>query len=378
LPTLETAIRSANRARASIYAIDPRAVPGVGSGAAAAGPAEEAQRATLERLAVATDGYAVTGAADLEAGLSRAANDASAYYLIAFQPGEPDERAGGRLRPVEVRVRRPDVVLRARSGIWHPPRYEPSIVLAGLAVGSDPPSELPRRSSPLIRPWFGMARGEAGQTRVTFVWEPAARLPGVRDRGPEPARITLKVVAPDGVARFEGGVRPAVAAGTPASEPAQAVFEAPPGRLRLEMAIEDDTAQVIDTDVREILVGPLGGPVALGSPRVMRARTARAFRALSEDADAVPVVSRTFSRTDRLLIRLPAYAEQGAPAVTAMLASEIGGDMRELPVAPGVRPDLYQIDVALAGLAPGEYAVRIVARGAGTEATERVAFRVIP
>ena len=60
------------------------------------------------------------------------------------------------------------------------------------------------------------------------------------------------------------------------------------------------------------MVRDLTAPVVLGTPEVLRARTARDFRALASDPDAVPVAAREFSRTERLMIRVPAYAPSGA------------------------------------------------------------------
>ena len=57
--------------------------------------------------------------------------------------------------------------------------------------------------------------------------------------------------------------------------------------------------------------------VALGTPEVFRARNAREFRALEAQA-AVPVASREFSRTERLLIRFPAYGPAGTPPLVTV------------------------------------------------------------
>ena len=68
------------------------------------------------------------------------------------------------------------------------------------------------------------------------------------------------------------------------------MFEVPPGRARLRMSIEDSAEQQIDPDVREIVVRrSSAAPVAIGTPEVLRARTARDVRALEADPDAVPV-----------------------------------------------------------------------------------------
>src|SRR6185295_9136072 len=149
LPTLDTIIRSANRSNVAIYPFDPSAAPAADAGVE--------RPEGLRRLADETDGQAMAADADLR----RVAADSSAYYLLSFRPPHPDD---GRFRELETRVKRAGVRLRARKGYW-----------------TVPPEPAPHVST-LIRPWFGMSRGDGGLTRVTFVWEPAPRVPGERVR----------------------------------------------------------------------------------------------------------------------------------------------------------------------------------------------------
>jgi hypothetical protein len=364
LATIDSVIRSANRAIVSIYAVDPRPTPQ---------DADDAGHQTLGRLTAETDGRAMLPAADLQAGLDQLLRDSSRYYLLTLQGA-----SAGRFHPVTVRVRPRGLQVRARRGFWSASADELNRVrLAGRPETPAPPPLLPRRASPLIRPWFGVAPGPGGQPQVSFVWEPANRVPGDAAAA-RPARIRLKARTSDGTLIYEGAARaasptPAVAGETPA----QLSFSAPPGRLRVEMAIEDAAARLVDTDVRDVVVDAPRGPVALGTPRILRSRTAREHRALETDPDAVPTASRQFSRIERLWVRVAALAAAGPLQVSARLTSAIGGAMRELPVvaAPG---DLYQIDLPLAGLPSGDYAVEFLAASGGAEVKEVVSFRVTP
>jgi hypothetical protein len=234
----------------------------------------------------------------------------------------------------------------------------------------------------LIRPWFGLSRGPAGKPRVTFVWEPAARIPGDRSVAKTPTKIGFTARSAEGAVLFDG----LVAATGPATidEPgatsARAVFDVSPGRLRLRMSIQDVTSRVLDVDIRDIAVRELKGDVVLGTPEVLRARNAREFRTLSAADSAVPVASREFSRTERLLIRFPAYAPSGTqPTVSARLLSRTGQPMRDLTVEPGSGDDgEHAIDLPLAGLAAGDYFVEVEAAIPSGETRDRVAFRVTP
>jgi VWFA-related protein len=375
LPTIDAVIRSANRYNVSIYPMTPDAADGSGE------PAPEAE--TLRALADGTDGHALVAGGNADGEFQQIMDDASAYYLLTYRSTHVDD---GNFREVQVHVKRPGVSVRARKGYW---ALWPDEAFVGelLRRGNEPaPSTLPpafdvpRRTSPLIRPWFGTSRGADGKVRVTFVWEPAGRVPGDRSRVGPPARVALKALGPDGTLVFDGIVMPAAVSELQArADPAvaRAVFDVSPGRLRLVMAIEDAGTQSIDSDAREIAIRDLKGPVALGTAEVLRIRTARDFRAVDADPDAVPVASREFSRTERLIIRFPAYAPGGPPHASARLLGRSGAVLRDLPVGlPRTDGGLFQIDLPLAGFAPGEYSIEISASSPAGEAKDLLGFRV--
>jgi VWFA-related protein len=367
LPTLDTIIRSANRSNVAVYPFDPRDAAGgepVGEG--------------LRRLADETDGDAI--AADAEPGLRRVAADSSAYYLLSFRTAHPDD---GTFRELQTRVKRPAVHVRARKGYWTASPDE-AFRAALIAKANEPKAVVPLEPaphvSPLIRPWFGMSRGDAGKTRVLFVWEPAVRVPGDRARRTV-SKLVLQVRSSDGAVLFDGPVAPTgpAAIDEPAATPARVVFDVPPGRLRLRMSIQDAASTVLDLDVRDLAIRDLKGDVAIGTPEVLRARNAREFRTLETEA-AVPVASREFSRTERLLIRFRAYGPAGErPSISAKLLGRMGTAMRELAVVPALTPGGDNaIDLPLAGLATGEYIVEMTVRSAAAQATDRLGFRVTP
>jgi VWFA-related protein len=367
LATLDTISRSANRSNVSLYTVDPREAA-----------ADHADGDALGPIAAVTDGQIIAG--DLDAGLRHAAEDSSAYYLLTYHSSFPED---GKFHEVQVRVKRAGVRVRARTGYWAP-SPEDAMRVALLAKLNEPKAPVPLEPAPhvstMIRPWFGMSRGAGGATRITFVWEPASRVPGDRVRQGSPSRLVLTALKPDGTVLFQSTVSPTGPAAvddpaTPAS--ARAVFDAPPGRLKLRMSIQDATSKVLDLDVRDMSIRDLRGDVAIGTPEVMRARNAREFRTLEAEA-AVPVASREFSRTERLLIRFQAYGPAGTrPSLSAKLLSRSGQAMRDLTVETASTPDGENaIDLSLAGLAAGEYMIEVKAKSDAAEATDRIGFRV--
>ena len=376
LPTLEGVIRSANRAGASIYPIDPRGLVAAPGRDAEVDQDTTGQEALLA-LANDTGGRAVLRSADLAGDLGRIGREASHYYVITFQS---EREADGRLHALDVRMRRPGIQLRVRKSYWASLADSVRRSRLSTSAAAPRPPELPRRTSPLIRPWFGLSRGDTGKTRVSFVWEPAARIPGDRSRALSPVRITLKASKPDGTLIFEGAVRPTgpSVSAAPGGEPPQAVFEAAPGRLRVQMSIEDAASRIVDTDVRDVVVGPLSGPLVLGTAEVLRASSARGYRALEADPTAAPVAARVFSRRERLLIRVPVYAADQSASLKATLASKPGTAMRALAVTRSLWPDSYEVDLPLAGLAAGDYLVELTATSPAGETKDVVVFRVTP
>lgn len=368
LPSIDTAIRMANRGSVSIYPFDPRGPEG---------DAASKDREMLLALAAQTEGEAIVDA-NPDAALGRVAAASSGYYVISFR--SVSTASDGRFHAVALRVNQPGTDVKARKGYWAPsPDDALRARLLARANEPKPVPEPPRRSSPLIRPWFGIARGASGKTEVDFVWEPASRVPGDRSRLSQPAKLTLQAFAADGSQVFEGVVKASGSGGPDVSgDSMRATFQTAPGRLRLRMAIEDAAARPLDTDVRDLVVDPMTAPIALGTPEVFRARNARDLRTFMADPEAVPVAAREFSRIERLLIRVPAYSPDGQPNVTARLASR-AGSMRDIEVTPGPSPDRFQIDLPLAGLASGEYVIqlRVASSGEG-EARADVSFKVTP
>src|SRR5437763_3560645 len=257
LPTADSVIRAANRYNVSIYAIDPQLPPDAADGNRPADrPASDVD--TLRTIAEGTDGRA-SSAGHLAETMRQMVDDSSGYYLLTYRSAPPND---GKFREVQVRVKRPGVRVRARKGygaLWPDEALAAEMLAKGDAPAGPPlPAAfaLPWRTSPLIRPWFGVSRGDDGKTRVTFVWEPAPRVPGDRTRRAVPARIALTAFSPDGTQLFDGMV---CVSGISRCASDRAEFDVPAGRIRLRMSIEDDSEQVIDSDVREMSVRDLKG-----------------------------------------------------------------------------------------------------------------------
>jgi VWFA-related protein len=363
LPTADSLIRTANRATVTVSQLDPR----LGRAATAdATPAPEAD--VVHRLVAETAGDSI--GPPFADGLKRVASSMAGYYVLTFR-GAVD----GRFHPLTVQVKTPGAKVRTRRGYWAASGDE----LVRVTMVPETPAPLPPalRTSAMIRPWVGQSRGTDGRTRVLFVWEPAGRVPGSRDRSLPPSRVVVTATTAAGTQVFEGKIVAASRA-MEGGPPARAEFEVPAGRVRLQSSVEDAAGGVLDTDVREVVVGALSGPVAIGTPAVYRARTVLEQRALAANAEAAPTSARVFSRAEYLLIRWPVYSAGGNPTIEATLLGRSGRILRTLPVVPGAESVLYTLDLPLSGLAAGDYILQVKASSGTADARETVAFRVTP
>jgi VWFA-related protein len=396
---------TANRNNVAIYAIDPRGLPGFefdineGVNIQTDSTYLRSTMDTLRVLADNTDGRAIVNRNDLDVGMKQITSDSSAYYLIGYNSAQAP--ADGKFHEIKVRVKRPGVQVRARKGYWalnaeqaaramQPPKpATPKAVDEALASVNRP------SRAAVVRTWIGTSRGENGKTRVTFVWEPIPRTPGesAASRAGDPVRVSLMAIAPDGSPMFRGRVPDmAVASASPTGVAAagqsaapsstkgasRVSFDVAPGKVQLRVSVEGTSSQVLDSEVREITVPDLtSASTLLGTPALFRARTIPEFNRLKADPDAVPTAVREFTRTDRLLVRAPAYGPAGtAPALSVHVLNRAGQPMNELTTAPSPTPNQTQIELPLASFPPGEYVLEIKATGDGGEAKELVGFRV--
>lgn len=389
---------TANRNNVAIYAVDPRGLPGFefdineGVGLQTDSKYLTSTMDTLRILAENTDGRAIVNRNDLATGMKQITRDSSAYYLIGYSSSQlPSD---GKFHEIKVRVKRSGVQVRARRGYWALSQQETARALAPPKPSVPKPVEAaiasavsrPSRAS-VLRSWVGMSRGDNGKTRVTFVWEPLPKAPGDRPRE-EPVRVSLTATAPDGSPYFRGKIpevalasaAPPGGAGAAATSrgPSRATFDVNPGKMQLRVSVEGAASQVLDSETREISVPDLTSAQAtLGTPLVLRARTAREFQQLRTDADAVPLAAREFSRIEHLLVRVPTYGPGGtAPTLRVHLLNRAGAAMNELKAEPAPKPGDQQIDLPLAALPPGEYVLEIKAGDQDGDATELVGFRV--
>lgn len=391
---LRDVFTAANRNNAAIYTLDPRGLAPFEYGIdEAVGPNQDRRslqmtQDTLRSIADETDARAIVNQNDLGPGLAQIVRDSSYYYLVGYNSTQAPQ--DGKFHEITVRVKRRGVDVRSRKGYWALTAEE---ITKATRVTPETPKPIQQalasiatsvQAGKYVRTWVGTARGEAGKTRVTLIWEPLPQPAGARRDQPLPGRMSVIAADQKGDLVFRGRspdaalastAAPALPAAQPASGPQRLTFDAPPGNLELRLSVEAAAGGgTRDSEIRTVTVPDLTSPdAALSTPRVHRARTALDFRTIAGDANAVPGIAREFSRTERLLIRFDVYGN-GTP--TAALLNRTGQKMADVPVAATTVGGTHQIDLSLASVATGEYLVEITVKGPTGEAKELVPLRV--
>lgn len=337
---------------------------------------------SLRTLAGATDGLAVVDTNDFDTGVRRIVNDLSSYYLLGYY--STNTRLDGKFRSIKVRVKRPGVEVRARRGYLAPTKEE---VEQGRRAMETTAAEAPPTA---VQTAFTRLQGLGRKVRLfTGVSWLAAPIDGPVDakshvwvtgeidpatsRAPEWAgggEAEVVLVAEDDVTiasrrvpvdpspKFLSVTLPDVALG--------------PGDYTLKVRLEPSTPGVPLVDTLRFSVDVGGTPV--GPPRLLR-------RGPTTGARYVGTAIPTFRRTERLRLEIPILGS--ADSMRAELLDRRGKTMA-VPVQASLEPveadgmSWAIAELALAPLAPGDYAVRaLVQRGNKTEETV-TAFRIVP
>jgi VWFA-related protein len=372
---------SANRGNVSFYPVYPR---GLAAFDAPIGPDRPpapavdranlaARQDTLRELAGNTDGLAVVNTNDIDGALRRIVADLSSYYLLGYY--STNTRLDGRFRNITVRVRRPDVEVRARRGYRGMTAEE---LVAPGTTERTPAGPAATAVSVVVNPrapfrirtsvWTADAgnAGASGGARVWVVGEldyairralawsagATADIVVVSASGAEVTSATLDIAATEGAFALRV---PADAAVTP-GEYAVRVRVRPHAEPGLPVS---DVARLIVT----------AAPSPLGEPVMLR-------RGPSTGPRYLMTADPRFQRNERIRFELPTTA---AGLATARMVDRLGNPM-QVPVQVSDRIEPAEdfrwivVDATLAPLAAGDYAIEVSVG----ERTQLGMFRIVP
>jgi hypothetical protein len=342
-------VRTVNDSNTAVHVLDSRGL------AVAPGSA-----LMLETLAYGSGGE-LHRTNDLGASVQRIVSQASATYLLGYTRDLPQD---GRFHEIKVRVKRGGYEVRARAGYWAPKAEDVARAkaVAAAAVLPEPiaaafASLNPASSSRLVDIWTGTWPLADGRSLLTVAW---TRVPAV-PAGSMPGAVSVRLVLDKG-----SPVEKIV-------EPGGTTFEVGTGTAQLALLVLDKSGEILDRENRTIQPVP-ATPLGL-TPVVYLARTPAEARALSAP-DAPVHAGREFVRTDRLVIRLRTYGTSAADAeVTGRLIDRRGATLIPLAIG-GPSNGWHHLDLPLASIAPGDFAVVFEARSGEQRAEAVVPLRV--
>jgi len=393
---LNNVFRKAQLANVNIYPVDPAGLGGMEAHIEAqrfmgrAVPAYE--RANnyldfLESVAENTGGQAFTNTNEFETGIEQIFAENGSYYLLGFYP--TDARSDGRYRRLEVRVNRPGLTVRSRSGYSATRAAEPdggadappsplALAVAGLLPKADVPLQL------VAAPFAVSGRREAGIALVLSVRQP---MPARTGRQVEDVDLRIDAFSPEGQPRGSERLKTQVVLRPGGAE--DVTFEVlsrldlRPGRYQLRVAAhigaQARTGSIYyDLDVPDFEKAPLAiSGLTLGVEPSGPASPADRLKAL---VPVVPTARREFYFSDRVTAFARVYQGGKGPMTAARALARVTDDRgrvvheREFALPAAVFSAGRAADVLwplpLETLASGQYLLTLEA-GEGRTAVRR-------
>jgi VWFA-related protein len=388
----EKMVRAASLANLTIQTFDPVGLET--SGNSPLGGSTEGQRERREGLAVPADltgGRTVMNTETPEALMPAVFAESGSYYLLAFAPA--DAKANGRLHKIDVKVDRPGVNVRTRSGYvsgpTRPPDRKPTIGSPDTVAALQ--EVLPRADVPLTVSVAPFAIAGKAESAVAVVL--GARQPVPADLSGKTATVKVLAAAFGWDGRSADFVDQTVGVTWRPDASGSSRYEVvsrltlKPGRYEVRVALAAAPNQrgsvYTFVDVPDFAKQPLSlSGVVLAAPGISSAGR----EAFANVLPLVPTAQREFARTDQATAFVQIYQEASAPTRPATVRALIAGstDRIVMDEATALPPDRfatnhsadYRLELPLAKLEPGEYLLTIDAAQGPNIARRSVRFTV--
>jgi hypothetical protein len=303
--------------------------------------------------------------------------ESSTYYLVGFQSSDP--RTDGGFRKIDVKVNRPGLEVRTRTGYYAPKKIASrpaGAVINGLSSGDLP---LHVTAAPFAVP----GRREA-EVIITARMEP---LVGASS----PTKVALAATAIDTESKSYGTQRQTMeVTSTPGSRfhpDLPSHLPLPPGRYMVQLAAESEgrTGTVfVDVEVPDFAKSPL----SLSGLVLQRASATRvADKAIASLIPVAPTSVREFDTSDEVTVFLRVYQGGKGRVVPVRVAAKVTNDknsvssnqetMLEVEHFSESRAADYQAALPLAHLSPGEYLLEVEAQASARHLKRSARFAVV-
>jgi VWFA-related protein len=401
------AIAAATRGNVSIYGIDPRGLmapgdelietsgvpndPSLNLGLSSSLAETRLAHESLRVMAGETGGFALLNRNDFTDGFERIVRENSSYYVLGYYP--ENERRDGRYRKLTVRVKRPGLRVRARTGYVAPRGRAPETRTAGdaglpAAVREAMESPLPVTGIPMTVV-ASAYKGTAPNAAVALAIElDTDGFNFVEKDGTFTNRLDIGITAVDIRGKLLGssrhGVTMAMKPDTFARVQERGVrvvsqLDVPPGRMQLHVAAGEAGGKVgsviYELEIPEFDKAPLSmSGVSITSASARETTTVTAKDPLSQFLPGPPTTVREFARNDEIAVFVEFYENvPGAPAHTVDITTSIRSDdgrvvfenreQRSSTELQGGRGGYgHTAILSLKDVAPGLYVMRVEAR----------------
>ncbi len=421
----QDAVGRAQRANVNVYAVDPRGLNQFGTLMAVHAGSDYPQleygtfrghfrelllaQESLITLAEQTGGLAIVNQNDVVGGLGRVVLDNSRYYILGYH--SDSGRWSRKFLPIEVRVKRPGLKVRARRGFMPPdPRAVEKARAMEVAAGTSPAlaaalkKPLPIGQLPM-RVFAAPFKGAGKNSSVLLALEIDGQALKFQPRdGRFSEKLEISIVATDQKAKVQGGDRQQFDLNlmpetyervSRSGVRLMSRLELPPGRYQFRVGAHESTGGLMATVPYELEVPdfsqmPLGmSGILITSSEANAVVTPNPDPELKDVLATPPVARRRFAPTETLTSFVEVYDGSSPTAhtlevVTSVQSAQDGrpafvtrDDRAEGPSATP-RTHGFTASIPLKDLPPGMYVLRVEAKasGAGQSAVREVPFEV--
>jgi VWFA-related protein len=342
--------RKAQRANVTVYPIDPMGLGGLSNyltlrvGPTAATFNTKLMQDYLVAAAANTGGRVVMNINEFGPEIGEIFDENKSYYLIAFEPSNPKD--DGTLRKLSVKVNRPDVDVRTRSGYYAPEPEKPNKKLAAMtpeaaALAKSMSGILPSAGMPLKASVAAFAVPGQRLSTVTVVLGVRQPVPAAAASGrvTETTELLTSAFTPEGDAR--GSQRHTAKVVLRAGANGEAEYEVlaridlAAGRYQLRLATHNSTAGkdgsvFVDVTVPDYSNVPFSAtPVVLGASPGRVSAPKDLFTPL---LPLVPTAEREFATTAKVTGFMRLYQSGQKPVEKVQLAIRVRDAQDQLKV----------------------------------------------
>jgi VWFA-related protein len=391
------AMIAATRGNVVIYPVNPQGLTADGgTGDGEEGPTAEAAQSArlgamqstgnLRALAEVTGGFAFVNQNNFADAFTRIVRENSSYYILGYY--SDNEKRDGRFRSVDVRVKRPGLQVRARTGYVAPTGRSKPMAPARSVLVAEVSEAL---ASPIARQDIGLKlfaapyKGTRKEATVAIVLQvDPSQLRLVEQNGTFNGELEVAVSPTSGRKVLKGVFHVMKVALKPETMKAaerdglRIVTDLPlaAGQYQIRVAAGNRNGRagsiVADLTVPDFTKGPLVfSGVSLGSARLPRTLTVRAGTAIAP-TPVLPTTSREFNASETIELFVEVYDNIKSAHTVDLVATLRADDGRVLKTVTEQRSSSelkgaaggfgFKADLPLAGVTPGLYVVHVEAR----------------